>query len=73
MSDNYCDNCKKRVPIWIRYRTKAIKYAPPMTTYEEVYAICQFCGKEVYDHDVEDMNIRRRSFATAAIPHYSND
>lgn len=66
MSDNYCDNCKKKVPIWIRYRTKTIKYAPSMTTYEEVYAICQFCGKEVYDLTVEDMNTKRRAFAMSS-------
>lgn len=66
MSDNYCDNCKKKVPIWIRYRTRTIKYASRMTTYDEVYAVCQFCGKEIYDHDVEDMNIQRRAFAMSA-------
>lgn len=63
MSDTYCINCRKNVPIWIRYKTQAIKYAQRMTTYDEVYAVCQFCGKEVYDPKVADMNIQRRAFA----------
>lgn len=66
MSNNYCDNCKKKVPIWMRERTTTIKYASHMVTYDEVHAICQFCGKEVYDNDVEDMNICRRAFALSA-------
>lgn len=63
MSDNYCDNCGKKVPIWIRYKTQTIKYASRITTYDEVYAVCQFCGREVYDHKVADMNARRIAFA----------
>lgn len=66
MSDNYCDNCGKKVPIWIRYKTQTIKCAFHMTTYDEVYAVCQFCGKEVYDPKVSDMNVRRRAFALSA-------
>lgn len=66
MSDNYCDNCGKKVPIWIRYKTQTIKYSSRMTTYDEVYAVCQFCGKEVYDPKVADMNVRRRAFALHA-------
>lgn len=66
MSDSYCNNCKKKVPIWIRYKKQTIKYALRMATYDEVYAVCQFCGKEVYNHDVEDMNIQRRAFALSA-------
>ena len=40
MNDGYCDNCKKKVPIWIRERTMTLKYGSRMTTYDEAYAIC---------------------------------
>lgn len=66
MSDNYCDNCGKKVPIWIRYKKQTIKYASRMTTYDEVYAVCQFCGKEVYDSKAADMNTERRACALSA-------
>ena len=48
MSDNYCDNCGKKVPIWIRYKAQTIKYASRMTTYDEVYAICE-PGIDIYE------------------------
>ena len=63
MSDNYCSNCKKKVPIWIRERTMTLKYGSRITTYDEVYAVCQFCGKEVYDPKVNAMNMERRAYA----------
>ena len=63
MSDNYCNNCKKKVPIWMRKKKTTIKYVTRTITYNEVYAVCQFCGKEVYDPTVEDMNALRRAFA----------
>ena len=63
MSDNYCVNCGKNVPIWIRHRTVALKYGTRTTTYDELYSICQFCGNEVYDPKVDDMNIIRRNRA----------
>lgn len=66
MSDNYCNNCKKKVPIWIRERTVALKRWSRVTTYDEVYAICQFCGKEVYDSKAADMNTERRALALSA-------
>lgn len=66
MSDDYCINCKKKVPIWIRYKTRTIKYALKTVTYDEVYAVCQFCGREVYDLTVEDMNVKRLSHALSA-------
>ena len=66
MSDTYCDNCGKKVPIWIRERKTTIKYVTRIITYDEVYAVCQFCGKEVYDPKVADMNVRRRAFALSA-------
>ena len=62
MSDNYCDNCKKKVPIWIRERTVTLKHSHDYVGYDELYAICQFCGKEVYDTKVNDMNVERRAY-----------
>lgn len=41
MSDGYCINCKKKVPVWIRHKTRTIKYALRIVTYDEVYAVCQ--------------------------------
>ena len=67
MSDNYCDNCKKKVPIWIRERTVRLLISDSRTViYDEVYAVCQFCGKEVYDPKVNDMNVERRAYALSA-------
>ena len=64
MSDNYCDNCKKNVPVWLRDRTVRLLVSDSRTViYDEVYAVCQFCGKEVYDLTVEDMNMKRRAYA----------
>lgn len=64
MSDNYCDNCKKNVPIWIRERAVRLLVSDSSTViYDEVYAVCQFCGKEVYDPKIADMNARRLAFA----------
>ena len=63
MNDGYCDNCKKKVPVWIRSRDATIRYNNRTTTYDEAYAICQFCGKEVYDPKVNDMNVERRAYA----------
>lgn len=63
MSDNYCNNCKKKVPIWIRERAVRLLVSDSSTViYDEVYAVCQFCGKEVYDSKVNDMNVERRAY-----------
>ena len=62
MNDGYCDNCKKKVPVWIRSRDATIRYNNRTTTYDEAYAICQFCGKEVYDPKVNDMNVERLAY-----------
>lgn len=62
MSDNYCNNCKKKVPIWIRERTMTLKCSYDYVGYDELYAICQFCGKEVYDPKINDMNVERRAY-----------
>ena len=67
MSDNYCDNCKKKVPIWIREPTVRLLVADSRKViYDEVYAVCQFCGKEVYDSKAADMNTERRALALSA-------
>lgn len=62
MNDGYCDHCKKKVPVWIRERTMTLKYGSRMTTYDEAYAVCQFCGREAHDLTVEDMNVERRAY-----------
>lgn len=67
MSDNYCNNCKKKAPVWLRDRTVHLLVSDSRTvTYDEVYAVCQFCGKEVYDPKATDMNIERRAHALSA-------
>ena len=67
MSDNYCNNCKKKVPIWIRERTVRLLVSDSRKViYDEAYAVCQFCGKEVYDSKVADMNTERRALALSA-------
>ena len=64
MNDSYCDNCKKKVPIWIRERTVRLLVSDSRTViYDEAYAICQFCGREARDLTVEDMNMKRRAYA----------
>ena len=63
MNDGYCDNCKKKVPVWIRERTVRLLVSDSRTViYDEVYAVCQFCGKEVYDSKINDMNVERRAY-----------
>lgn len=59
MSDNYCANCGKNVPIWIRHRAVTLRYGKRRTTYDELYAICQFCNEEVYSPKINGMNIIR--------------
>ena len=67
MNDGYCDNCKKKVPIWIRERKVHLLFYDSRTViYDEVYAVCQFCGKEVYDSKTADMNTERRAYALSA-------
>ena len=67
MNDGYCDNCKKNVPIWIRERTVRLLVSDSRKViYDEVYAVCQFCGKEVYYSKAADMNTERRALALSA-------
>ena len=67
MNDGYCDHCKRKVPVWIRSRDATIRYNNRTTIYDEAYAVCQFCGKEAHDLTVEDMNMKRRTFAMSVI------
>lgn len=67
MNDGYCDNCKRKVPVWIRYRKATIRYNNRTMTYDEAYAVCQFCGKEAHDLRMEDMNTKARAFAMSVI------
>ena len=67
MNDGYCDNCKKKVPVWIRSRDATIRYNNRTMTYDEAYAVCQFCGREAHDLTVEDMNMKRRAYTMSVI------
>lgn len=67
MSDNYCICCDRKVPVWLRDRTVRLLVSESKTvTYDEVYAICQYCGEEVYDPKANDMNVERRAYALSA-------
>lgn len=70
MLDHYCINCDQKVPIWIRtrrirfplYKKDGIYWAvETYLVYEEKYAVCQFCGREVYDPKSNDQNIAARA------------
>ena len=67
MRDCYCDNCGRKVSTCLRSRKATIEYNNRTTTYDEAYAVCQFCGEEAHDLVVEDMNNKRRSFALSEI------
>lgn len=56
MRDNFCINCDQKVPIWIRHRKVTIERKSVKFTCDEAYAICQYCGEEVYDPQVNDRN-----------------
>lgn len=66
MCDVFCINCDRKVPVWIRHRTERIKRGDSVVTYDELYAVCQFCNEEVYDPKVNDMNVERRAHALSA-------
>lgn len=72
MSDHYCINCDKKVPIWPRrrrvrfplYKKDGIWWlVEAYVTYEEEYAVCQFCGHEVYVPEINDRNVKARGEA----------
>jgi len=60
MSDHYCINCDEKVPIWIRYRRVRFVYRTKPLVCEEKYAVCQFCGEEVYIPQINDWNAAAR-------------
>ena len=62
MNDGYCNHCKRKVPVWIRSRDATIRHNNCTMTYDEAYAVCQFCGREAHDLTVEDMNMERRAY-----------
>lgn len=63
MNDGYCDNCKKKVPVWLRdRRVHLLLFDSRTVIYDEAYSVCQFCGKEVYDPKINGMNVERRAY-----------
>lgn len=65
MTENFCIKCNRKVPIWRRYRRVALQYDTIQTTYEETHAICQYCGEEVYDPQINDRNAKASMVAVA--------
>lgn len=57
---------KRRFQSGCGRKKTTIKYVSRIITYDEAYSVCQFCGKEVYDPKVADMNARRLAFALSA-------
>ncbi len=58
MNDLYCINCDRLVPVWQRKRRV---YIPARGVHNiiscEFYAVCQYCGAEVYDPALNDINV----------------
>lgn len=58
MCNNYCIRCTRKVPVFFGRRRVPIEHGSVKTTFDEEYAICQYCGKEVYDSKVHDRNVK---------------
>lgn len=58
MCNNYCIRCACKVPVFFRIRRVPIESDYIKTTFVEEYAVCQYCGKEVYDSRVYDRNVK---------------
>lgn len=58
MCNNYCSRCRRKVPVFFRTRRVPIESDYIKTTFVEEYAVCQYCGKEVYDSRVYDRNVK---------------
>lgn len=58
MCNNYCSRCRREVPVFFRTRRVPIESNYIKTTFVEEYAVCQYCGKEVYDSRVYDRNVK---------------
>lgn len=63
MCNNYCIRCTRKVPVFFGRRRVFIEHGSIKTTVDEEYAICQYCGKEVYDSKVHDRNVKVRERA----------
>ena len=63
MCNNYCIRCACKVPVFFGHRRVLIEHGSIKTTVDEEYAICQYCGKEVYDPKVHDRNVKARERA----------
>lgn len=63
MCNNYCIRCACKVPVFFGHRRVFIEHESIKTTVDEEYAICQYCGKEVYDSKVHDRNVKARKRA----------
>lgn len=58
MCNNYCSRCCRKVPVFFNNRRVPIESEYIKTTFNEEYAVCQYCGKEVYDSRVYDRNVK---------------
>ena len=63
MCNNYCIKCACKVPVFFGHRRVLIEHGSIKTTVDEEYAICQYCGKEVYDPKVHDRNVKAQERA----------
>lgn len=69
MDKHYCINCDQPVQIRVQHRKARFPYLEKGSTwamakslmYEEKYAVCQFCGQEIYDAQINDLNIEARA------------
>lgn len=55
--------CACKVPVFFGRRRVLIERGSIKITCDEEYAICQYCGKEVYDPKVHDRNVKARERA----------
>lgn len=63
MCNNYCIRCTCKVPVLFGRRRVFIEHGSIKTAVNEEYAICQYCGREVYDSKVHDRNVKARERA----------
>lgn len=63
MCNNYCIKCACKVPVFFGHRRVLIEHGSIKTTFDEEYAICQYCGEKVYDPKVHDKNVKARERA----------
>lgn len=78
MDKHYCINCDQPVQIRVQHRKVRFPYLEKGSTwamaksltYEEKYAVCQFCEQEIYDPLINDLNITARE---AEVRRYEHD